>query len=109
MMIRYYLRNGNRDSATIVVADSAGTEVGRLRGSGAAGINSVLWSTRRAGAADGRGGRGGSGTVLDQLMPLGRYTVTLEIGDTKQSQPAQIIRTQGWSAVPASRTIRDTR
>jgi hypothetical protein len=109
MMIRYYLQSGTRDSATIVVADSAGTEVARLRGAGAAGINTVMWSTRRPGAAGGRGGRGGSGTVLDQLMPLGRYTVTLEIGDTKQSQLAQIIKTQGWSAVPASRTIRDSR
>jgi hypothetical protein len=30
-------------------------------------------------------------------MPLGEYTVTLEIGATKLTETAKIVKTQGWS------------
>src|SRR5205823_4410994 len=80
MLIRYYLKSARSDSVAIVVSDSAGAEVARLRGPGAAGINTVVWSTRRPGAARGAGAatRPVPGTAVDQLFPLGRYTVTLD-------------------------------
>jgi hypothetical protein len=117
MLVRYYLKSGSSDSATVVVADSAGGEVARLKGSGAAGINTVVWNTRRpsggpggvadgAGRGGGGGGRGGA-TVIEQLMPLGQYTVTLEVGGAKLSQPAQITKTQGWSTGSATPAIRE--
>jgi hypothetical protein len=104
MMIRYYLaRPGG--AATIAIADSAGHEVARLDGPGAAGVNTVMWNTRRPGAGRG-GGRGAAGTVLDQLMPLGKYTVTLKVGEIVQSQNAEIVATQGWPIGASSSVIR---
>ena len=105
MMIRYYIAKANAEPATIVVTDSAGHEVARLDGSGSAGINTVVWSTRRPGAGRG-GGRGAAGTVLDQLMPLGKYVVTLKVGGVERSQPAEIVKTQGWPIGPAPSIIR---
>ena len=39
-------------------------------------------------------------------MPLGRYTVTLQVGDKKLTQPARIVKTQGWPLGTSSETIR---
>ena len=107
MLIRYYLKNKGA-SATVVVADEKGGEVARLQGTANAGINTVVWNTRlsagRGGGAGARGagtGRGGGatrgGAGLDQLAPLGEYTVTLEIAGKTLSQKARIVKTQGWS------------
>jgi photosystem II stability/assembly factor-like uncharacterized protein len=112
MLIRYYLKSASRDSVSIAVADSTGEEVARLKGPSTAGINTAVWSTRRAfggrgggpGAAGG-GGRGGA-TVIEQLMPLGRYTVTLDVGGAKLSQQAEIVKTQGWPLGAVPETIR---
>jgi hypothetical protein len=111
MLIRYYLRSASRDSATIAIADSLGAEVVRLKGPSTAGINTVVWNTRRAmsgrgGAGAGGGGGRGGATVIEQLMPLGRYTVTLEVGGAKLTQPAEIVKTQGWPLGSGSETIR---
>ena len=87
----------------------------RMPGTNAVGINTLMWSMRppppnAAGAAasarqGGRGAGGGGagaggargGNPVDQLVPLGEYTVTLEVGGTKQSQKAQITHTMGWT------------
>jgi hypothetical protein len=106
MMIRYYLKEASVAPVSVVIADSTGKEIARLAGTKTPGINSVMWSTRRQPVGRG-GGRGGSGTVLDQLMPLGRYTVTLEVGTTKLSRPARIVKTQGWPVGIPSQTIRE--
>ena len=105
MMIRYYIAKASETPATIVVADSAGHEVAKLDGPGSAGINTVVWNTRRPGAGRG-GGRGAAGTVLDQLMPLGKYVVTLRVGGVERSQPAEIVKTQGWPVGAAASVIR---
>ena len=109
MMIRYYLKSASASPVAVVVTDSAGKEVARLQGTGTPGINTVMWSTRKQ-QTGGRGGnpgaRGTPGTVLDQLMPLGRYTVTLQVGDKKLTQPARIVKTQGWPLGTSSETIR---
>lgn len=108
MLIRYWLKAPAGDSATIVVADSAGAEIARLRAPGSAGLNSVVWSTRRPGPPRGAGAstRPVAGTAVDALFPLGRYTVTLDVAGKRLSQPAEIVKTLGWSLVPAGETIR---
>jgi photosystem II stability/assembly factor-like uncharacterized protein len=114
MLIRYYLKNAGT-SAVIVVADAKGAEVARLQGSANAGLNTVVWNTRlgggRGGGAGGRGagtGRGGGrgGAGLDQLAPLGEYTVTLEIAGRTLTEKARIIKTQGWSLGLTPQVIR---
>jgi hypothetical protein len=106
MLIRYYLKSAT--PATIVVTDASGQEVARMPGTNAAGINTVMWSMRPGGGARGAGRPGGAGAgtgggagrggdPLDQFVPLGEYTVTLEVGGTKQSQKAQITHTMGWT------------
>jgi hypothetical protein len=97
MVIQYYLKTARTDPATIVITDVLGTEVARLKGEAAAGINTAVWNMRRAGPAVGGRAGGGRGTSVDQLVPLGAYVVTLEIGGRKLTQPAHITRTQGWS------------
>jgi hypothetical protein len=131
MAIRYYVKNAGSGSANVVITNAAGQEVARLNGPMAAGINTVLWSTRLGGGGGGRGGRAGggggaggaapgagggggggggragaSGTVLDQLAPLGEYTVTLDVGGRKFTQKAVIAKTQGWTIGPVPQIIR---
>jgi hypothetical protein len=105
MVIRYYLKAQGTGNATIVIANASGQEVGRLQGPVAAGINSVLWSTRLqpagpagrgTGPAAGRGG-GRGGANLDQLATLGEYTITLEVGGRTLTQKGRITKTQGWA------------
>jgi hypothetical protein len=43
---------------------------------------------------------------VDQLLPLGRYTVTLQVGDRKLSQRADVVKTQGWPLGGKSSTLR---
>ena len=109
MTIRYYLKRAVSASPEIAIADGSGKEVARLAGSGNAGINTVLWTMRPQ--AGGRGGRGFAPpppgkTVVDQLAPLGSYTVTLQIAGTKQTTSARIVKTQGWSLAPSPEVIR---
>ncbi len=73
-----------------------------MQGRNTAGINTVIWSMRPQGA--GRGG--GRGNALEQLAPLGEYTVTLDAGSTKLTQKARVRKTQGWSLAPSPRVIR---
>ena len=93
MGIWYYLKQAASSAPAIVITDSAGNQVAKLTGSGDAGLHFVLWDTRRPrpGGGGGRGGGGGAGaiapgqTVVDQLEPLGAYTVTLEVGAVRQN------------------------
>jgi hypothetical protein len=104
MVIQYYLKSAGA-RATVVVTDAAKQEVARLPGPAAAGINTVVWNTRRDTGAGGRGGRGGP-PIVDLLMPLGDYTVTVETGGTKLTGPAKIAKTQGWSLGLTPQVIR---
>jgi len=112
MVVRYYLKSAPTGRVSVAIADAKGQEVARLAGTTTAGINTVVWNTRRD-AGGGRGGPGGGGgggrggpTVLEQLVPLGDYTVTLEVGDAKFTEPAKIAKTQGWSIGFTPTTIR---
>jgi hypothetical protein len=77
MIIRYYLKKDVAAKPSVVVTDANGREVARLQGAGGAGINSVVWTMRAQTAGGGRGGGRGV-NVMEQLAPLGEYTVTLE-------------------------------
>src|SRR5262249_48399210 len=107
MVIRYYLKSQTAPAPAVVISDATGKEVARLQGAGSPGINTVVWTMRPQGA-DGRGGRGGGrgGNPLDQLAPLGEYTVTLQVGDGKLTRPARVTKTQGWSLAPSPTIIR---
>jgi hypothetical protein len=109
MLIRYYVKSPISGNGSVVVTDAGGQEVARMPAPGAAGINTVRWDMRLNGRGGGpgpggaRGGgatRGGAG--IEQLAPLGNYTVTLDIGGKKLTQKATIAHTQGWptGAVP---------
>ncbi len=109
MVIRYYLKDQGSGNADITITDAKGQGVAKLQGRTSAGINTVVWNTRLPGAGRGRGagGSGGGRSILDQLLPLGEYTVTLEVGGRKLSQKASIVKTQGWSLFgPSPQIIR---
>jgi len=106
MVIRYYLKNARNESASVVITDSRGKEVARLKGETGAGINTVVWNMRVSGPEGARGGGGGrSGYSPEQWVPLGDYLVNLEVGGQKFSQPAHITKTQGWSVGPSFPSI----
>jgi photosystem II stability/assembly factor-like uncharacterized protein len=113
MLIRYYLKSAASGQASIVVTDRGGQEVAQLEGPAAAGINTVVWNMRRGGgrgSGSGRGaGRGGGargGANLEQLAPLGDYTITLTVGQTKLTQTGSIAKTQGWALGTSPQVIR---
>lgn len=111
MAIRYYLRQPLTDSAHIVITDAQGAEVARLDGRTEAGINTVVWNMRpqrggRGGGGGGRGGGRGGGNPVSQLVPLGDYTVTLEVAGRTFTTAASITATQGWSIGASPRVIR---
>jgi hypothetical protein len=43
---------------------------------------------------------------MEQLAPLGEYTVTLDAGAVKLTEKARISKTQGWSLAPTPEIIR---
>jgi photosystem II stability/assembly factor-like uncharacterized protein len=120
MLIRYFLKTAAATRPTITISDAQGQMVARLLGTGTAGINTVVWNTRPtdlSNAAEGRGGGpggrtgGGGGATrggarLDDLVPLGEYTVTLEVGDKTQTQKGRVAKTQGWSLGLTPQVIR---
>jgi len=109
MVIQYYSRNSRPEAAAVVVTNAEGAEVARLKGTAAAGINTVVWNMLAPGGpGGGRGGGGrGRGYSPELWVPLGEYTVTLELGEQKRSQRASITKTQGWSLGPLPQTIRE--
>ena len=108
VVIRYYLKNAAATTPQIVISNGSGAEVARLTGGGNPGINTVVWTMRAQGGGRGRGFAppAPGQTVVDQLAPLGDYTVTLEVGGTKQTTSAHVIKTQGWSLAPSPEVIR---
>ncbi len=110
MAIRYYMKNAHEGGANIVISNVRGSEVARLKGAAAAGINAVVWNMHAPAdpASPGRGGGRGRppGYSPELWVPLGDYVVTIEAGGQKMTQHARIVRTQGWSLGPLPQTIR---
>ncbi len=105
MTIRYYLKHPASSAPTVRITDAAGGEIAKLSGPNGAGINTVVWPMRK----DQPGGRAGArarGNAVEQLVPLGDYTVTLDVNGTTLSQTAHITRTTGWSVAPSPQIIR---
>jgi hypothetical protein len=112
MLIRYFVK-ARSGGAVVTVTDATGQEVARLQGPAEAGINTVQWTMRAGGRGAGAGGRAGAGggatrggAALDQLAPLGEYTVTLDVGGKTFTQKAKIVKTQGWSLGLTPQVIR---
>jgi photosystem II stability/assembly factor-like uncharacterized protein len=58
------------------------------------------------GARGGGAGRGNAPSVVDQLAPLGEYTVTLDIDGKTYSEKARIVGAQGWTLGATPQKIR---
>lgn len=86
LLIYYYLKTDAARPVSITVADQAGKIVRTIQGAQKAGINRVA----SEGGGFGGGGRGGQGAAA---MPPGEYVVTLQVGETKLSQKAQVLPT----------------
>ncbi|NTV81585.1 MAG: hypothetical protein HGA24_09210, partial [Candidatus Aminicenantes bacterium] len=71
-----------------------GEEIAVLDGTGAAGLNSVVWDMRRAPARAAAGGQGQDTGQPRQrvvaLVPPGDYVVVLETGGLKLSQRTRV-------------------
>jgi len=105
--IRYYLKTEAAGPVKITVTDAYGKPLAALDGPKAAGIQTLVWDMRTAGARGGAPGAGGrSRDVLDRWVPPGDYIVVLETGDKKMTQKARITRTTGWSLGPVPQIIR---
>jgi hypothetical protein len=52
------------------------------------------------------GGATRGGAALDQLAPLGEYTITLTVAGKTLTTKARIAKTQGWSIGMTPETIR---
>jgi hypothetical protein len=90
---------------------------GRRRGRGASGpcLSRTVDTTANRVASGGSRSRAQNGgessaprphTVIEQLAPLGDYTVTLKSGTTKLTRPARVTATQGWRIGPVPEVIR---
>ena len=69
MVIQYHLRAESSTPAAITIANASGQEAARLSGTSKAGINTVVWSTRDRGDAEGAGARAGAGGAARQAGP----------------------------------------
>ena len=84
LVIYYYLDHDLAQPATITVSDREGNTVRTLTGSAKAGLDHVATETPR-------GFGGGRGRRAETPMPAGRYTVTLQAGETRLSQAAEVV------------------
>jgi len=95
LAIRYFLKAAATDKVVVRVTDPYGEEIAVLDGTGAAGLNTVVWDMRRAPARP--AGGGGQGQDPGQprqrfaaSVPPGDYVVVLETGALKLTQRARI-------------------
>jgi photosystem II stability/assembly factor-like uncharacterized protein len=105
--IRYYLKTDASGPVKIIISDAFGAPLAALEGPAAAGIQSVVWDMRTGGAR--RGGPPGGGRsreTVDQWVPPGEYTATLETGGRKLTQRAHITAATGWTVGPSPQIIR---
>ncbi|HUR22143.1 MAG TPA: hypothetical protein VMZ90_15105, partial [Vicinamibacterales bacterium] len=87
--INYYLKADNAGTVPITVTDASGNVVRRFDGPAKRGLNRVQWPLGAGGRGGGGGGRaGGAGPAAP--LPVGDYTVTLEVAGEKLTKPARI-------------------
>jgi hypothetical protein len=83
LIVYYYLNRKSSQPVTVTIADSSGKVVRTLTGSQDTGFHRV------ASESFARGGRGAPPAAA---MPPGDYVVTLQAGDTKFTQKAQVVQ-----------------
>jgi photosystem II stability/assembly factor-like uncharacterized protein len=105
--VYYWLATGDTVRARITVTDSAGKVIRQLSTTGRRGLNRVAVPFAPGGFGRGRGAGGGgagtitgpagrdsgggpgpSGSIVNGTLEVGRYSVTLEVGDTRLTKPA---------------------
>jgi len=99
IMINYYLKNKTDGKVKITMTDPFGKELNSLEGKTDAGINSVLWNMQRQRTKEEEEAakmRIGGRDPLALMVSPGEYLVTLEVGDKKFTQKAQITKRAGW-------------
>ena len=105
--INYYLKAA-AESVTVVIADPSGKEVRTIKTKGEAGLNRTMWDLRATSSkaitvrnaplfapelavgADGR--PSASIGMVAQLVPPGRYTVTLKVRGTSLATPLDVLK-----------------
>jgi hypothetical protein len=104
LSVYYWLGAGDSTRVQITVNDSAGTVVRRVSATGRPGVNRVVIPFQPPGQGRGRGGvsaaaaagggrgggRGISPGVESAVLSIGRYTVTLDLGDDRLVKPAVV-------------------
>jgi len=85
LVVNYLLTAAVRDKVSVRITDASNETVAVLDGSGAAGLQSVVWDFRRSGAAPPatRAVAVPGPRAQASLAPPGEYTIVLEIGDKK--------------------------
>jgi len=93
LVINYYLKAAANDKVVIRVTDPYGEPVAVLEGTGAAGLNSIVWDMRRAPAQAPAGPGQATGQARPRFAPLvppGDYVVVLETGGQKLTQRTRV-------------------
>jgi len=102
MSVYYWLASGDSTRVQITVNDSAGAVVRRVSATGRRGVNRVVIPFQPPGPGRGRGaaptgaaagggrggGRGSAPSAENAVLTVGRYNVTLEVGDDRLTKPA---------------------
>jgi hypothetical protein len=112
--VYYWLGGGDSTRVQIAVSDSMGTVVRRVSATGRRGVNRVVIPFQPPGQGRGRGapptgvaaagggrgaGRGGSPSAENAVLSVGRYSVTIDVGDDRLTKPA-IVRERIQSKQP---------
>ncbi|MGB9178742.1 MAG: hypothetical protein WCB68_05785, partial [Pyrinomonadaceae bacterium] len=88
--ISFYLKRYTGEGYSITIADSKGKTVRSLSGSTVPEINRVVWNLQPESEGDGDGGDG-----QPKFVKPGEYTVTLSVGDKKETQKVLVEAVEG--------------
>lgn len=86
--ISFYLKRYTGEGYSITIADSKGKTVRSLSGSTVPEINRVVWNLQPEAEDDGGDGQ-------PKFVKPGEYTVTLSVGDKKETQKVQVEAVEG--------------
>jgi hypothetical protein len=86
--INYYLKADAPSAARISVTDSTGRVVRQLDGPAKRGLNRAFAGLN--GSFGGRDGRGRGAAPSEGPLPIGEYTVTVEVAGEKLTKPARV-------------------
>ncbi|HQR35779.1 MAG TPA: hypothetical protein PLK30_23780 [Blastocatellia bacterium] len=92
MTFSFYLKEPPKEKVTLTVTDVTGKVVRTFEPAAKAGLNRVIWEMSEGGRGPGQGGEFRPGAGL-RTVPAGEYTVTLQVGEKKLTQPARVLAT----------------